>query len=340
MPALPPVKRFVSNTGVRIYRIACQVFEHLTARVYLLLGAGPPTLVDAGSSSPQSTAQILEGFETVRREFGEDFGVERLGRIIITHRHIDHFGGLEKIYRLCGAQVGVHPIDKIALVSGRQYNALGKRIFADFLIRAGFEESRRRAMLNTAHFSEKPVEGVPVELELDDGLELDGLKFIHTPGHAPGHLCIGVGNILLSADHILAQTIPQQWPETLGAYNGIGHYFDSLAKIQRMDGFELTLAAHEQVIHHLSARIDTIRAAHLRRLDRLLDLMRQASLPMSVAEIANELYPEVTGFRAFLAVTDVAARVEYLHQRSRLAVVNLDEVGETEQPVFRYAFLA
>lgn len=337
MPQLPPVKRFVSNTGVRIYRIACQVFEHLTARVYLLLGAWPPTLVDAGSSSPQSTAQILGGFETVRREFGEDFRVEKLGRIIVTHRHIDHIGGLEKIYRLCGAQVGVHPLDKIALVSGRQFNALGKRVLTDFFARAGVEEPRRQILLKMAHFvHEKGDVGVPVNLELNDGLELDGLKFIHTPGHAPGHLCIGVGNILLSADHILAQTIPQQWPETLGAYNGIGHYFDSLDKIQRMDGFELTLAAHEQVIHHLSARIDTIRGAHLRRLDRLLEMMRQTARPMSIAEIANELYPEVTGFRAFLAITDVAARVEYLHQRSRLAVVNLDEIGESEQPVFRY----
>jgi glyoxylase-like metal-dependent hydrolase (beta-lactamase superfamily II) len=336
MPSLPPVKRFVSNTGVRIYRIACQVFEHLTARVYLLLGAGPPTLVDIGSSSPQSTAQILEGFETVRREFGEDFRVEKLGRIIITHRHIDHIGGLETIYRLCGAQVGVHPLDRIALVSSRQLNALGRRVLNDFFARAGLDETRRRAMLQNAHFSEKPLGGVPVELELNDGLELDGLKFIHTPGHAPGHLCIGVGNTLLSADHILAQTIPQHWPETLGAYNGIGHYFDSLDKIQRIGGFDLTLAAHEQVIHHLSARIDTIRGAHLRRLDRLLEMLRQAARPMSIAEIADELYPEVTGFRGFLAITDVAARVEYLHQRSRLAVVNLDEIGESDQPVFRY----
>ena len=49
---------------------------------------------------------------------------------------------------------------------------------------------------------------------------------------------------------------------------------------------------------------------------------------MSVAEIADELYPEVTGFREFLAITDVASRVEYLHQRARLAVVNLEEVAE------------
>ena len=107
MLTLPPVKRFESNTGVRIYRIACQVFDHLTARVYLLLGAGPPTLVDAGSSSPKSSEQILEGFEIVRRDFGEDFRVEKSRADSHHARHLDHFGGLEEFYRLSGA--GGHP---------------------------------------------------------------------------------------------------------------------------------------------------------------------------------------------------------------------------------------
>jgi hypothetical protein len=68
-----------------------------------------------------------------------------------------------------------------------------------------------------------------------------------------------------------------------------------------------------------------------------MEMMRRAVRPMSIKEIADELYPEVTGFRAFLAITDVAARVEYLHQRSRLAIVNLEEIAAQDRPIFRYA---
>ena len=171
---------------------------------------------------------------------------------------------------------------------------------------------------------------MPAWRTLADGEDLDGLRIIHTPGHSPGHVCIGVGNILLSADHILARTVPQQWPESVAAYTGLGHYLDSLEKIERMPGFELTLAAHEQAIHDLYGRIETIRGAHVRRLDRLLDMLGEASGPLSIDEITRRLYPEVTGFRAVLAITDVGSRVEYLHQRGRLAVANLDEV-EREQ---------
>jgi hypothetical protein len=66
-------------------------------------------------------------------------------------------------------------------------------------------------------------------------------------------------------------------------------------------------------------------------------MMRRTARPLSLMEIADELYPEVTGFRAFLAITDVAARVEYLHQRAKLAVVNLDDLAEQSQPIFRYS---
>ena len=140
------------------------------------------------------------------------------------------------------------------------------------------------------------MDGVSVGWILSNGMELDGLKIIHTPGHSPGHICLAVGDVLLSADHVLSQTIPQQWPESIAAYTGLGHYLESLDKVQRMPGFALALAAHEQVIHELYRRIDTIRLAHVRRLDRLLETLRKFRRPLSVYETAKHLYPEVSGF--------------------------------------------
>ena len=49
------------------------------------------------------------------------------------------------------------------------------------------------------------------------------------------------------------------------------------------------------------------------------------------------MYPEMTGFRAVLSIADIGARVEYLHQRGRLAIANLDEVEREENLVYRYA---
>jgi glyoxylase-like metal-dependent hydrolase (beta-lactamase superfamily II) len=336
MPALPPVKKFVSSTGVRIYQIPCQVFEALSASVYLLLGAGLPTLVDVGSGLGDSTRQILAGLEAVHSAFGEPIRVGDIGRIIVSHGHSDHIGGLADLLKHAAAEVAVHALDSWAIASHREHVVLSNSRLDAFFERAGVDPARRAAMLKMSRYSGRQIEGVAIGLNLTDGQQLDGLRIIHTPGHSPGHVCIGVGDVLLSADHILARTVPQQWPESTAAHTGLGHYLESLDKIAKLPGVKLTLAAHEQLIHDVYGRIEAIRAAHVRRLDRLLDTLNRVARPLSVDEITRHLYPEVTGFRAVLAVTDVGSRVEYMHQRGRLVVANLDQVQSEERTVHQY----
>jgi glyoxylase-like metal-dependent hydrolase (beta-lactamase superfamily II) len=336
MSTLPPVREFVTRSGLRIYRIPCQVFENLSARVYLVLGAGPPTLIDSGSGQGKSTAQILAGLETVRSEFGETVRPADIGRIIVTHGHLDHVGGLADLLPHMNAAVAVHPLDQRPLIACDEYAVLGNRRLDSFLQQAGVDADERARLVATSRFVRHRRRNVPVGILLSDGQELDGLRIIHTPGHSPGHVCIAAGDVLLSADHILARTLPQQWPESLTPYTGVGHYLDSLEKIERIDGLTMALAAHEPVIHDVYARIATIRASQQRRLERVFDLVRTSEAPPSIAEVTRRMYADAHGFRGVLALTDVGARVEYHHQRGRLAVANLDEVERKERPVYRY----
>ena len=336
MSTLPPVRQFTTRSGLRIYRIPCQVFADLSARVYLLLGAGPPTLIDAGSGQGESTAHILAGLETVRSEFGEKVRPADIGRILITHGHLDHVGGLADLLSHTKAEVAVHPLDARPITAGDEHAVLANRRLDTFFQQAGLDAAQRAKLIAASRFARRR-RSVPVGMLLSDGQELDGLRIIHTPGHSPGHVCIAAGEVLLCADHILARTIPQQWPESLAAYTGLGHYLDSLEKIERMGGFTLALGAHEPVMHDLYGRIATIRATQLRRLDRVLDIVGTSEHPPSIAEITRRMYADAHGFRGVLAMTDVGARVEYLHQRGRLAVANLDEVEREERPVCRYA---
>jgi hypothetical protein len=48
------------------------------------------------------------------------------------------------------------------------------------------------------------------------------------------------------------------------------------------------------------------------------------------------MYPKVEGFHVLLALEEVGAHVEYLYQRGRLRVDNLDEVERAVNPPVRY----
>ena len=137
---------------------------------------------------------------------------------------------------------------------------VGVSRLSTFLHRAGVDPTARRSAENIA-LQRKAARRVPVGRTLEDGDELDGLRIIHTPGHSPGHVCIAAASVL-SADHVLARTLPHQWVESAAAYTGLGHYLESLDKIARTAGFELALAVHEQAIHDVYRRIETIRRTH------------------------------------------------------------------------------
>ncbi len=336
MTKLPSVKQY-TTADVRIYRIPCRVFEYLSARVYLLLGAGPPTLVDTGSGQGESTEQILAGIEAVRTDFGEPIHVEDIGRILITHGHVDHVGGLWQLLEKTDAKVGIHPLDCRAITMPEERAVIGKRRMFDFLRRAGVDVERADQIVGPDRYRRVSRRGVPVGHALDDGLELDGIRIVHTPGHAPGQVCLVIDDMILTGDHILAKTVSQQWPESMIPNTGLGHYLDSLDKVRRLGRFRLALPAHEPTIEDMAHRIGAIEASHRRRLGRVVEILRQSDAPMSIDDITERMYSPKQGFHAVLALTDVGARVEYLHQHGRLTVANLDEIEQADLPVYRYA---
>ena len=336
MPRLPAVKRFVSNSGVRVYRIACHVFPEFSGRVYLLLGLPNVTLIDTGSGLGPCTRQILDGLAAVRTEFGESFRPQDIRRILITHSHIDHLGGLAEMVGLTGATVGVHPLDSRIVAAYNERAAVSNSNFGRFLRLAGVEPDRRKTVLHTFGYAKDRAGSVPVDFALADGDRLDGVRVVYTPGHSPGHVCLAVGNVLIAGDHLLARTVSQQWPESVAPCTGLGHYLESLEKVARMEEIDLVLGGHEPPIHDVGQRIEEIRTIQTRRLDRVLEIAGSAEDPPTVNEIAERMYSRPEGFHAMLALCDVGSRVEYLDQRGKLAIVNAEECEGQHEPVYRY----
>jgi len=336
-PVLPDVRKFESSTGVRIYRIACDAFPGLVANIYLLLEAGPPTIVDTGSGFGNANQQLLAGLEKVHTEFGEKVVLGDIGRIIITHGHIDHFGGLAFLHDLAPqAEIAVHELDVRIITAFDERVAVSTKAIRRFLQESGVRGDLLQGFMDIYGFSKKNVRSLNVERTLIDNQELDGLRFIHTPGHCPGQVCVAVGDVLLSADHILPEISPHQAPESIMPYTGLGHYLESLEKIGRMGGFDLALGGHEGPISDVYKRVAEIRGSHERKLEKILNIIRQSPEPLTISQISDQLYTRVKGFHILLALEEVAAHVEYLYQHGKLAISNLEEYQREENPPISY----
>ncbi len=336
MTPLPPIERFQSNTGVRIYRIPVLAFPGLIAFCYILLEAGVPTLIDTGSGIADSNDQLLEGIASLKSLFNEPIGLHDLKRIIITHGHIDHFGGLGFMQEQTGAEVAVHRLDRRVLTNYEERVLVASKDVRVYLERAGVKPELRANLMMMYGFAKKQFRSVNVDISLEDGMELDGMKFVHTPGHCSGQVCIILGDVLISADHVLARITPHQSPESITRYTGLGHYLESLKTVSRIGGLRLALGGHEEPIHEVYDRIDAIRESHQRKLERVIEAIRSAEAPCTVSEISKAVYPDRYGYDVLLALEEIGAHVEYLYERGMLAVANLDDLEREDNPALRY----
>ncbi|HJZ47768.1 MAG TPA: MBL fold metallo-hydrolase [Roseiflexaceae bacterium] len=332
--SLEPVTRYETDGGARIYRIPVRVFQMLVANVYIVIAGDYVALVDTGSGLGESDDHIRSGIEQICDEWGESLDWRDIKRVVVTHAHVDHYGGLGAVRDQTGAPVAVHELDRRVLTNHEERLVLASRAVSSFLWRAGVSEANHTSLMGMYSWSKGLFRSVEVETLLHDGELLDDLLLVHhTPGHCPGQVCLQIDDVLLSADHVLPHTSPHMAPESITLSTGLGHYLDSLGKIAQVPNVRLALGGHEEPIHDLNARVAQIETSHMRKLERVLEACAE---PRTINELARAIYPNVTSYDILLAIEEVGAHVEYLDQHGHLAIANLDEVAADERAAPQY----
>ena len=181
-------------------------------------------------------------------------GCERIGAIVLTHGHPDHIGGVRSVLE----RFGRVPVWKFA------YEPFDKG-YADLEL-----------------------------IDLADGetVETEGatLRALHTPGHAPDHLCfiLEEERSLFSGDNVLGvgTTVIPASSGDLGQY---------MASLERLLGEDPTAIypAHGPMIEDAPAKIrEYIAHRNSREQQILVELGKGPRTPMEMVQVIYAAYPE------------------------------------------------
>jgi glyoxylase-like metal-dependent hydrolase (beta-lactamase superfamily II) len=334
MPKHLPVERLQSG-GVTIFRLPLEVFPQYFAYAHLLVYEGTLTLVDTGSGFGNSPSDLLNGFEAVRENFGIPARIEDIDKIIISHGHIDHFGGVRQVKDIAvKASVIAHELTRPVLANFDERLIVSSKNMAHFLLRAGVPDERRKILMEMYLLGKKSFAPTPVDRTVKDGDIVDGiLKMIHVPGHEAGHVMIRVGDVLLTSDHILPHTSVALSPESLMPFTGVAHYIDSLKVAEKIDGIRLAAGGHEEQMQDYYSVVKSVLA---QAEDKIAQVLECCAAPSSVYDIAQVIYGALDGYGELLRIGQVGARIEYLNQRGLVMIENLDEVEREENPIIKY----
>jgi glyoxylase-like metal-dependent hydrolase (beta-lactamase superfamily II) len=326
--------RFVAADGRIIYLIPVRSFSNLITNLFVIDDGARPVLIDCGSGTYFANDDLVDGLAALKAAFGVTLSLRDISMVVLTHGHIDHYGGLPFIREHNpGVPAAIHILDQRVVSNHEERVVVAASRLREFLVHAGVSEADRASLMQVYLFGKSYYRSQPVEMLLDEAEPIVGMRVHHVPGHCPGLVCLQLDDILFTADHILSKTTPHQAPEHITNNMGLGHYFDSLDKIGRIPDIRLGLGSHEEPMPDIYGRIRAIRAMHHDRLERILTI---CATPKSIATISRELFGTVKSYHVLLALEEVGAHVEYLYDRGILNAANDDEIAHDANAVIQY----
>ena len=317
-------ERDLADLGV--FRIAVPIpFPQAGGPVNVYLveeAAGGLLLFDAGLGTEAARSALEDGFRRLGRHLSE------VTRIVVSHGHVDHYGGARAIQEACGGDLPVlaHPLDIPKMEEGGWRWRDEAPRYAAHLARLGVPAEVLAAVAREGERGFGMARRVPRVRPVGGGEVIRtrhlSLELHHMPGHTPGLLCAHdrERRIFLSDDHLLEKVSPNPLIELgpegeEGFFRPLLAYLDSLERTRRLE-IDLVLPGHGPPFSGHRAVIDALLGFYGRRQARILEVLEAGARP--AWGIAREIFPSAGPQEAFLVASEVVANLEVLEARDQV----------------------
>ncbi len=235
---------------------------------YIVGTSSRPILLDTG----QGVAIYIDLLEAAMKELSNSSELER---IVLTHAHVDHLGGVKQVTERFGAM----PVLKMPWEG---------------------HDAPAGAITAIGHDAIVETEG-------------STLRAVHTPGHAPDHLCyyleeeraLFTGDVVLGAGTTVI-------PDDTG---DLGQYMDSLHRLLELD-LETIYPAHGPVIRKPREKIREYIAHRELRERQVLEAIKEG--PLEPMAIVKKIYVDVPEYLHQAAASSVRSHLSKLKRDVRV----------------------
>ncbi len=275
--------------------------------LYLIAG-DPLTLVDTGIGTPEALAALEAGLASRGLALGD------VRRVLLTHKHADHIGLAADIRERSGATVYIHEEDWPGVGDLDRRHGEYLPLMHERLQRCRVPQEEVDKLAKFLGHGKRFARQTEAEKLTDgDTFEISGqtLEVIHTPGHTQGSVAFRYGRHLFTGDHVLPTISPNIGAGELRRTGMMQRYLDALQKIAAYQTDELVaLPGHGPAFSNLAERCAQLARHHHQREAKILAVLAVSERPLTIYEIAQELWSKLPGFHIMLGISEVLAHLE------------------------------
>ncbi|MDQ4143411.1 MAG: MBL fold metallo-hydrolase [Actinomycetota bacterium] len=293
---------------------------------YLMRDDDGITLVDCGIYDPapdrdHGWVDLVAALEVC------GVGPADVGRLIVTHPHIDHYGMAARLVEEIGCELWMHEASEEELQMYEAPEEITNRMremLADHGVDPGDVDDLTAFEDWRSHVS--GVVRASRALSGGETFKAAGREWevVYTPGHSRSHICLSAAEdrILVSGDHLLPAITPHIDFRRGEARDPLGEFLESLEKVERLDP-QLVLPGHGRPFDEGAERARINARHHDRRLGSILQIIRRE--PHTASEITDEIWgTALLDFQRRLALGEALAHLAYLVKRGEVERIERD----------------